>query len=87
MNFCCKLMETNVTDLMTVDYYPVFNEYGIIIPGDKSIMTLKYCPWCGKKLPDSMRLRWFEELEKLGYDEPFDQDIPEIYRDDRWYNK
>lgn len=44
MNFCCKLMETNVTDLMTVNYYPVFNEYGIIIPEDKSIMTLKYCP-------------------------------------------
>lgn len=42
-------METNVTDLMTVNYYPVFNEYGIIIPEDKSIMTFEYCPWCGKK--------------------------------------
>ena len=80
-------METNVTDLMTVNYYPVFNEYGIIIPEDKSIMTLKYCPWCGKKLPDSMRDKWFEELEKLGFNEPWDEDIPEKYRDDRWYNK
>lgn len=69
-------------------YTDVFDEYGIIIhDGGSSYLIINFCPWCGKKLPDSKRDRWFEELEKLGYDDPFDMKIPKEYTSDKWYTK
>jgi len=60
-----------------ISYNPVFDEYGIIIhDGGKSSITVNYCPWCGEKLLESKRNRWLEELEQLGFDSTFDQDIP-----------
>ena len=31
-------------------------------------ITINFCPWCGTQLPESLRDRWFEELELLGKD-------------------
>lgn len=63
-----------------------FDEYGIIIhDGGRSYVVIQYCPWCGMKLPESKRDLWFEELELLGFDNPFEQDIPEKYQTDEWY--
>lgn len=83
-------METNILELNTVTYDSKFNEYAIDIPGCQSYMTFKYCPWCGKKLPNSMRTKWFKEVKKFGVKCLFDDNIenlPDIYKDDRWYNK
>ena len=48
-------------------------------------MSIAFCPWCGAKLPESLRERWFAELQALGFDDPSEQDIPERYRGDAWY--
>ncbi|KIL45088.1 DUF6980 family protein [Jeotgalibacillus soli] len=69
-------------------YSSKFDEYGIIVhDGGTSFIEISYCPWCGTKLPMSKRDLWFDSLEKLSYDEPFEQDIPEEFKSDKWYNK
>lgn len=79
----------DVTDKV-VFYSSRFNEYGIPIKDGMngkatSYITIKYCPWCGKKLPESKRDEWFDQLEKLGFDSPFTQDIPPEYNSSEWY--
>jgi hypothetical protein len=46
-------------------------------------MSIDYCPWCGSKLPDSQRDRWFDEVERLGVD-PWTEDVPAEFEDGRW---
>ncbi|WP_406432826.1 DUF6980 family protein [Streptomyces sp. NBC_01589] len=42
-----------------------------------------FCPWCGQRLPDSQRDRWFEEVESRGID-PWEDEVPAEFQDDRW---
>ncbi len=69
-----------------VAYSPKFNEYGLIVhDGGSSVIAISFCPWCGTKLPKSLRERWFEEVEAQGFDDPSDQSIPERYKTDAWW--
>ncbi|MBU0632390.1 hypothetical protein KKA17_07085 [bacterium] len=95
---CCSDMEDNLkfdckihkdkyecADAL-ISYSSKFDEYGLLIhDGGTSSISINYCPWCGKKLPDSKRDRWFEELEKLGFNNPFEENIPKKFKDDSWY--
>lgn len=98
MNHCCERMVKSIQQvcdkhadpydcpdaLMT--YIPKFDEYGLIIhDGGHSQVQIHHCPWCGKKLPDSKRNLWFDRLAELGFDDPFDQDIPAEFKSDDWY--
>lgn len=49
--------------------------------------TIHYCPSCGTKFPDSLRERWFEELEKSGISAPFEKGvfIPKHFQTDSWW--
>jgi hypothetical protein len=61
-----------------------FDEYGIPVrDGGSSMIVIGYCPWCGVKLPESQRDRWFAEIEALGID-PWSDEIPEPYRTNAW---
>lgn len=61
-----------------------FNEYGIIVhDGGQSMVGIAYCPWCGSRLPDSERDRWFDELEGKGID-PVTGAIPPEYETAAW---
>ena len=67
-------------------YNEIFDEYGIPeCTGGTSYIIIKYCPWCGGRLPDSKRNEWFEELETLGFDDPFSDEIPSKFRSAEWY--
>lgn len=69
-----------------VRYIPKFDEYGIIIhDGGSAVKEIKFCPWCGHSLPESKRDLWFDALEKLGFDDPSEQDIPTEFNSDVWY--
>ena len=69
-----------------VIYSPPFDEYGSIVhDGGASYVLLSYCPWCGARLPDSRRDRWFEALEKQGFNSPLEQEIPDEYKTGAWY--
>lgn len=72
---------------VVVDFSAKFQEYGLIVhDGGASVILIAFCPWCGKRLPESQRERWFEELENRGID-PWADRIPDHYQDDRWLRR
>lgn len=84
--FCCSQMEYAINDHdVPVVYESKFREHGVrILDGGTSKLDFVFCPWCGQKLPDSLRRAWFDELERLGKD-PYGGDIPQEFCDERWY--
>ena len=98
MNYCCEEMKERIElncdghiskfdcPDFVIMYIPEFDEYSIVIhDGGKSGILIRYCPWCGKELPMPKRDLWFEILEKLGFDDPFEQDIPVEFLNETWY--
>ncbi|GAA0348706.1 hypothetical protein GCM10009092_11350 [Bowmanella denitrificans] len=70
-----------------ISYISKFDEFGLIIhDGGSSSVVIRFCPWCGSKLPLSKREIWFEKLEELGFDDPTEQKIPEAFESDAWYS-
>jgi len=93
---CCEIMRNaidskclehpNLDDCPDniIQFISKFNEYGIPIrDGGSSKITIKFCPWCGKKLPESMRDKWFNEMESRGID-PWSDDIPKEFETGEW---
>jgi len=71
-----------------VSYNEKFDEYGLIIrDGGTAISLIKYCPYCGSSLPCSKRDLWFDALEKLGFDNPTEQNIPEEFLSGKWHHE
>ncbi len=71
---------------VVVVYYPHVDEFGMPIrDGGASSLGMQFCPWCGKKLPDSKRDLWCDTLNSMGYDSPISDDIPAEYRTDAWW--
>jgi hypothetical protein len=67
-----------------IDFSARFQEYGLIVrDGGTSSVKIAFCPWCGTRLPESQRDRWFDELERRGVD-PWSDEIPAEFRDGRW---
>ena len=96
---CCDQMNNQINDWSCdhhkdrfdcpdalINYIDKFDEYGIIIhDGGFSHAVINYCPYCGTKLPESKRDLWFDTLEKMGFDNPTEQEIPEVFKSDKWY--
>lgn len=97
MKHCCERMryflqrsgKNSDFDSDDILYYNLkFDEYGIVIhDGGTSYITIQYCPWCGQKLPDSKRDLWFDELEKIGIEDPVEEEIPKEFKTDEWRKK
>jgi hypothetical protein len=83
---CCAQMRAAIDDDDNpIDYIPKFREVGVrVLDGGSSLILLAFCPWCGKKLPSSLRNEWFDELERRQID-PHGNDIPPDFLDGRWY--
>ena len=89
--FCCNNLDKKIKEKKII-YIPYFREFGILKnPVAKGEMTvfedIKVCPFCTKKFPNSLREKWFLTLEKLGFDDPWDQKIPEEFKSDKWWKK
>ena len=80
-------METAVNDVrIPVIFTPKLREFGIsVLNGGTGSLGIAFCPWCGQKLPDSLRDDWFDKLEQLGID-PYGDKIPAELTDERWYS-
>lgn len=65
---CCKRMSENLKHQCDqhddpfdcpdyiLHYVKKLKEYGIVIhDGGSSYIVIKFCPWCGSKLPESLR--------------------------------
>lgn len=86
VNFKCNTHDDFDCPDKLILYIPKFDEYGIIIhDGGKSLITIRFCPFCGSKLPNSKRNRWFRKMEKLGINIDNDEDIPKIYKSYGWW--
>ena len=66
-------------------FHEVFGEYGIPIrDGGPGYLVISHCPFCGARLPEPARDRWFDETEAAGLaDTPF-AELPERYRTAQW---
>ncbi|WP_413367037.1 DUF6980 family protein [Lysinibacillus sp. 3P01SB] len=97
---CCETMTRQVNAVckqhpkpfdcpdQIISYSPKFDEYGLIIhDGGSSTIEISFCPWCGIKLPPSKCDLWFDTLEALGFDDPFEQEIPQAFQSDKWYRE
>jgi hypothetical protein len=63
-----------------------FDEYLINIPmGGNSTVRIRFCPWCGKRLPESKQQLWHQTLGELGYKDPGNEEIPPEFDTDRWW--
>jgi hypothetical protein len=84
--FCCSDVRRAIQLAeIPVIFMPKFREYGLrILDGGSSILVIKFCPWCGQRLPESLRDIWFDKLEKMGVD-PYGQKVPPEFSDERWY--
>jgi hypothetical protein len=87
-DLCCEKMRNAVADPdIPIVFSAKLREYGIsVLDGGTSYMVIQYCPWCGKKLPGSLRDEWIARIKKLGL-EPGDTRIPAEMLDDRWYRE
>lgn len=83
---CCDDMSAALADEdLPLVYVPNFREYGIsYVDGGTSYRVIEWCPWCGGRLPESLRDRWFDELELLGID-PDGPGVPDRYRSAAWW--
>ena len=105
---CCGSMnehldpECNIDELPLIEYKPDVRSYSFIIRYDdcKSYgvrQRLFYCPWCGKKLPETLGDEWERLLRKeynLTINDFFNKNgkwdesrIPEEFRTDEWWKK
>ena len=82
---CCDTMTWHLQNAeVAVVYYSKFREYGVrMLDGGSSYIVIAFCPWCGTRLPSSMRDAWFDELETLDL-EPESPELPNAYRSDSW---
>ena len=87
---CGQLDEFLKEGKVQIQYSPRFREYSIKLENSQAVQSINFCPWCGDKLPEPLGNRWFDELEAMGFDEPFkqsgsDPDFPEAYKTDAWW--
>jgi len=71
-----------------LDWIASWDEYLIPMPYDGYFSTLiRYCPFCGGRLPESKRTRWYETLWSLGFLDPGCEEIPTEFDTDRWWRE
>ena len=85
---CCDEMRRFLAEgEVAVRYVNKFREFGVLIlDGGSSLQEIRFCPWCGARLPLSLRDRWFDEIESLGF-EPDSRNLPARFRTDQWWNE
>ena len=89
MNYCCNEMLAGAgRTLNMVLYIEKFREYGISF-SDASMLTIRFCFYCGKELPTSLRSEWFNVLDELigddfdGFDDPR---VPLEFKTSKWWS-
>ena len=67
---CCEMMIRSVEDPdVPISFSEKFVEYSVrVLDGGTSGIIITFCPWCGTKLPESERDKWFDKMEERGLD-------------------
>ncbi len=82
----CAQMESAIGDItLPVNYDPSMREYSITYSGDGSVQVIAFCPFCGARLPDSVRTAYFERRDAL--DPERKNDPPLEMQSDQWWRE
>jgi hypothetical protein len=83
---CCEEMAMFLAEQkVAITYAPHLREYAIPLIGNDNVTQLiRFCPWCGQRLPESLREVWFHRLWDLGLEQE-SPDIPAELRTDEWW--
>lgn len=87
---CCLTMDRGlVSDSNVLVYSSDSREYGVKIPKSTAYISMDYCMFCGKKLPESLRDEWLDILEKeYCLERPMTGDkkkVPKEFWSDEWW--
>lgn len=86
---CCSDMQYMIEEEQSIIFLPEFREYGVpILDGGSSFLQMSFCPWCGKKLPESLRDEFYDILEAKGIDYSCPkEELPENMRSEKWWQE
>lgn len=99
MTYCCKELQFFLNYQFDVfrgtyefpsnllAYNAVLDEYGINMKDGTSFVPIRYCPWCGQPLPESKMNRYISELQQMGYEQIFSEEVPDEFKSDEWWRK
>ena len=61
---CCREMKLHLdAGEVAIKYTPRYREYAIRnFVCDELVQIILFCPWCGRRLPRSLRDEWFERV-------------------------
>lgn len=83
----CDGMALAIADpRVALRYLPRFREYGIAVVDSSSIQEISHCPFCGEKLPGSLRDEFFDALDELEL-EIDDPALPARFASDAWWRE
>lgn len=84
-------MDFFIADQRVQIYYsPSMREYYIPLKFQHAVQGIFYCPWCGVKLPESVRDQYFDILEtEYGIESDLEMEeqegFPEEFKTDEWW--
>lgn len=92
---CCYSMDYNINDSrVPITYIKIFREYAIPTFYDHAFLLINYCPWCTKKLPSSLKKRYFLTLHskhniRITMDNLEEKlsTLPREFTSDRWWKR
>lgn len=93
---CCGAMEQFAgkgSREELIEYNAFSREYHFLLNGPSLGMHTEffYCPWCGKKLPESLFEEWSKVIkENYGWDRVHAEEwerLPEKFRTEEWWRE
>jgi len=89
---CCENMDCELLNNKSILLYNAkYREYAVKIDKSSACVMIDYCLFCGKKLPESLRVPWFDILEEeYGLERPASGDkkkVPADFLTDEWWKK
>ena len=86
-HLCEQMRVALAEEALPISYYARFREYGIdYVDGGSAFQQILYCPFCGQRLPSSVRDQFFELLETLHL-EPESEQLPHEMKSDLWWRE
>ena len=92
-DFCCSQMIFFLEENKVAIYYDKRKRnFAIELKGSSGIQRIFFCPWCGKRLPESLSDEFWDIIDKLEIDTsevPLEDhpDMPEEFKSDEWWKK
>ena len=72
---------------LALHYDERFRSYGILYLSDAPLeQKIRFCPWCGARLPRELRGAWFDLLDEMGL-APDDPNLPAEMLSDAWWRR